>query len=166
MESRYELFSAALSSMYHDIQKIERVEMANYGLKGPHAQCLLAMNRHPQGITATHLCEVCEKDKAAISRILAELEQEGMVERQNHNGSRYRASLILTEQGKLAAQAVVQKARLAVELAGTGLEDAEREIFYRVLSKIAGNLHSICKEGLNKPESSDTILILRSNQCG
>jgi DNA-binding MarR family transcriptional regulator len=64
---------------------------------------------------------------------------------------KYYYPLILTEQGKLAAQAVVQKARLAVELAGTGLEDAEREIFYRVLSKIAGNLHSICKEGLNKP---------------
>ena len=65
MENRYELISASISSMYHDIQKIERVEMAKYGLKGPHAQCLLVMNRHPQGITAARLCEACEKDKAA-----------------------------------------------------------------------------------------------------
>mgnify|MGYP007130635726 CR=1 FL=1 len=47
MESRYELISGSLASMYHDIQKIERMEMAKYGLKGPHAQCLLAMKKHP-----------------------------------------------------------------------------------------------------------------------
>ena len=75
MESRYELLSGSISSMYHDIQKIERTEMAQYGLKGPHAQCLLAMKKHPEGITAARLCEVCEKDKAAVSRILAELEE-------------------------------------------------------------------------------------------
>lgn len=150
MVSRYEHFSSAISCIYHDIQKIERAEMANYGLKGPHAQCLLAMSRHPEGTTAARLCEACEKDKAAISRILAELEQVGMVLRESRNGTRYRANLTLTEQGKAAAQAVVEKAQLAVELAGTGFDDAEREVFYRVLAMIAGNLHTICKDGLKK----------------
>ena len=150
METRYEAFSSAISSMYHDIQKIERTEMSGYGLKGPHAQCLLAMGRHPEGITAAQLCEICEKDKAAISRILAELEQAGMVLRNTRNGNRYRALLTLTEQGKAAAPTVVEKARMAVELAGKGLKDAERELFYRVLAKIAGNLHDICREGLSK----------------
>ena len=148
MENRYELLSGAISSMYHDIQKIERVEMANYGLKGPHAQCLLAMKKHPEGITAARLCEVCDKDKAAISRILAELEAAGMVIRENRNGSKYRASLTLTPQGQSAAEAVVEKARLAVEKAGIGFGEEEREVFYRVLSIIAGNLHKLCREGL------------------
>ena len=148
MESRYELLSGAISCMYHDIQKIERVEMARYGLKGPHAQCLLAMKKHPQGITAARLCEVCDKDKAAVSRTIAELETAGMVVRENRNGSRYRASLILTQQGQTAAEAVVEKARLAVEKAGTGFGEEEREVFYRVLSIIAGNLHKLCREGL------------------
>ena len=150
MESRYELISGSLASMYHDIQKIERMEMAKYGLKGPHAQCLLAMKRHPEGITAARICEACEKDKAAVSRILSELEAAGMVVRKNRNGSRYRASLLLTQQGNLAAEAVVEKARLAVELAGTGFGETERETFYRVLAIIAGNLHKLCKEGLNR----------------
>ncbi len=154
MESRYELISASISSMYHDIQKIERIEMARYGLKGPHAQCLLAMKKHPQGITAARLCEVCEKDKAAISRILAELEDSGMILRENRNGSRYRASLTLTEQGMAAADAVVEKARLAVELAGTGFDETEREVFYRVLSIIAGNLHKLCREGLKQTDKT------------
>ena len=151
MENRYELFTSSISCMYHDIQKIERMEMARYGLKGPHAQCLLAMGRHPEGITAARLCETCEKDKAAISRILSELEQAGMVLRKTREGIRYRAMLILTEQGKAAAQAVVEKARVIVEQAGKGFDEQEREIFYRVLSKISGNLHMICCEGLKKP---------------
>ena len=150
MENRYELISGSVSSMYHDIQKIERVEMAKYGLKGPHAQCLLVMNKHPQGITAARLCEACEKDKAAVSRTLAELEEAGMVIRENRNGSRYRSALLLTEQGKAAAAAVVEKARLAVELAGTGFGEEEREVFYRVLAIIAGNLHRLCRDGLEQ----------------
>ena len=150
MESRYELISASISCMYHDIQKIERMEMARYGLKGPHAQCLLVMHKYPEGITAARLCEACEKDKAAVSRILAELEEAGMILRENRNGSRYRAILKLTEQGKVAAEAVVEKARLAVELAGTGFDETEREVFYRVLAIIAGNLHQICQTGLHK----------------
>jgi DNA-binding MarR family transcriptional regulator len=136
--------------MYHDIQKIERVEMARYGLKGPHAQCLLAMKRHPEGITSARLCEVCDKDKAAISRILGELEAAGMVLRENRNGSRYRANLTLTSQGQAAAEAVVEKARLAVEKAGIGFGEAERETFYRVMAIIAGNLHKLCREGLSE----------------
>ena len=148
MESRYELLSGSISSMYHDIQKIERVEMAQYGLKGPHAQCLLAMKKYPDGITSARLCEVCDKDKAAVSRTLAELEAAGMVIRENRNGSKYRASLLLTQQGQMAADAVVEKARLAVEKAGTGFGEEEREVFYRVLSIIAGNLHKLCREGL------------------
>ena len=152
METRYELISGSVSSMYHDIQKIERMEMAKYGLKGPHAQCLLAMKRHPEGITAARLCEVCDKDKAAISRTLGELEAAGMVRRENRNGSRYRANLVLTDQGRLAAEAVVEKARLAVELAGTGFDEAQREVFYRVLSIIAGNLHRLCRQGLTQTE--------------
>ena len=150
MESRYELLSGSIACMYHDIQKIERMEMANYGLKGPHAQCLLVMKKHPEGITAARLCEACEKDKAAVSRILTELEEAGMVRRENRNGSRYRASLTLTEQGKIAAETVVEKARLAVELAGTGFTQEEREVFYRVLAIISGNLHKLCRDGLDR----------------
>ena len=150
MENRYELLSGAISCMYHDIQKIERVEMARYGLKGPHAQCLLAIKKHPEGITAARLCEVCEKDKAAVSRTLAELEEVGMIYRENRNGSRYRAILTLTRQGQAAAAAVMEKARLAVEKAGVGFGEEERETFYRVLAIIAGNLHKLCRDGLSK----------------
>ena len=147
MIRKYELLSTAVASMYHDIQKIERVEMAKFGLKGPHAQCLLAMARNPQGVTAAHLCRICEKDKAAISRSVTEMEQQGLLTR-SQQGGRYRALLMLTEKGQTAARSVDTRARQAVEQAGEGLEDGQREIFYRVLGQIAENLHGICRTGI------------------
>lgn len=152
MITKYELFSSSVSCLYHDIQRIERVEMANFGLKGPHAQVLLAMNRYPEGITSAKLCEVCEKDKAAISRSVSELELAGLLRRTERNGIRYRALLVLTEQGIAAAEAVSRRARQAVEQAGEGLTDAQREVFYSVLALIAENLHTICKDGLKNED--------------
>lgn len=149
MVSRFEQFTASVSCIYHCIQKIERVEMAKYGLKGPHAQCLLAMRSNPDGITASQLCAICDKDKAAISRTVAELEQEGLVERCMKGSIRYRALLKLTPQGQTAAGQVEEKVKRAVEKAGTGLSDEHRVIFYQVLNLIAGHLQAICEEGLD-----------------
>lgn len=148
MISKYELFSNSVACLSRDIQKLERMEMAKYGLKGPHAQCLLALSRYPEGLIATQLCELCEKDKAAVSRIVAELEEGGLVRRLEQNGSRYRAPLVLTPSGQEAAGAVSRTAKLAVEQAGAGLTDGDREVFYRVLGLIAENLHAICRDGL------------------
>ena len=148
MVTKFEQFSASVFCIYRCIQKIERVEMAKYGLKGPHAQCLLAMSRYPEGITSSQLCTVCDKDKAAISRTVAELEREGLVERCVKGSNRYRAPLILTAQGKAAAEHVDERAKLAVEKAGEGMTDEQRAIFYSVLDLIAGHLQTICEEGL------------------
>lgn len=152
MISKYELFAGVVSSLYHDIQRIERTEMARYGLKGPHAQCLVVLARHPEGITAARLCELCEKDKAAVSRTVAELEEAGLLERQEKNGVRYRAPLVLTAAGREAAEKVDGVARMAVEQAGTGLTDAQRDVFYHVLGVIAENLHTIGRDGLKERE--------------
>lgn len=148
MVSRFEQLSSAVSRIYHYIQKIERVEMEKFGLKGPHVQCLLALSRNPEGLTASQLCTICERDKAAISRTITELEMEGILDRDIRNGNRYRALLTLTERGKTAAARVDERVRVAVEKAGEGLTDAQRSVFYSVLSLIANNLQGICADGL------------------
>jgi DNA-binding MarR family transcriptional regulator len=150
MVSRFEQLSAAVSRIYHYIQKIERVEMEKFGLKGPHVQCLLALSRNPEGMTASQLCTICEKDKAAVSRTITELEKEGILTRDDHNGNRYRALLKLTERGRIAASRVDERVRVAVEKAGEGLSDAQRSVFYSVLSLIANNLQGICADGLEE----------------
>ena len=147
MVSRFEHFSSSISCIYRYIQKIERIEMEKYGLKGPYAQCLLAMRRYPEGITAARLCEVCDKDKAAVSRMVAELEEKGLITRSDL-GVRHRMCLKLTCLGEEAAEHVEQRAKLAVEEAGAGLTDQQRATMYAALDLIAGNLQEICMKGL------------------
>lgn len=146
MLSRYEQFSFAISGIYRSIQKIERDEMIAYGFKGSYAQYLAAMNRYPEGITASQLCEICEIDKAAVSRALAEMEAKGLISRKSHTG--YRAKILLTEQGQKAADFVCQRAQDAVTAAGRGLTDEKRRIFYEALGLIASNLQTISREGI------------------
>ena len=149
MIQRFELFCTSAFSIYRSIQKIERMEMEKFGLKGPHAQCLLNMARHPEGVTAAQLCTLCDKDKAAISRTVAELEDAGMLIRNCSGNNRYRAQLILTEKGYEAAARVAERAKYAVEQAGSGLSAEQRAVFYHALGLIADNLQTICDEGLN-----------------
>ena len=149
MITRFEQFSAAISTIYQSMAKIERMEMAKYGLKGPHAQCLLTMSLYPEGITAARLCEVCEKDKAAVSRTVAELESFGMILRVDPDGKRYRTNLILTDKGREVAQNVNDLVHLAVSQASAGYDTKKRETFTRVLNLIASNLQTICREGLH-----------------
>ena len=54
----------------------------------------------------------------------------------------------MTDEGKAAARHVQQRAALAVELAGAGLSDSDREVFYRSLELITANLQTLSKEGL------------------
>lgn len=146
MISRFEQFSSSISAIYHYIQKIERSEMANFGMKGPHAQYLIAMTRYPKGITAAQLGKICDKDKAAVSRAVTELEQEGLIRRLGDRT--YRTPLVLTEKGAAAASMVSETAGRAVEAAGQGLTEENRRIFYEALNLIAANLHRIAAEGI------------------
>lgn len=148
MLDRFVQFTAAISSIHRFIQKIEREEMEKYGLKGAFAQYLLAMERYPEGITAAALCEVCDKDKAAVSRILSEMEAKKLVCRADSGDSQYRARMALTQEGRSAAEYVRRKAALAAEIAGKDLSGEDRKFFYITLEQIAGNIRTISRQGL------------------
>ena len=148
MIERFSQFCTSIASIQRSILKIERTEMAKYGLKGPHANCLVAMARYPEGITAARLCDICDKDKAAISRTVSELENAGMVMRQDPEGKRYRSVLRLSEKGKEIANRVNDMVLLAVAKASDGYDKEKQQVFARVLSLVAGNLQDICRDGL------------------
>lgn len=154
MLERYELFSASVFRLYRDMARIEREEMEKYGLKGALAQYLNILSRFPEGITAARLCEVCDRDKAAVSRTVAEMEQKGLLCRENAGDSGYRALLKLTAAGREAAGFVHRRARQAVEAAGQGLTEEQRAIFYKTLDQIADNLHRISREGIPGDDGS------------
>lgn len=147
MIQRYMEFASAIATIHKSVQKLERMEMERFGLKGTHGQCLLAVAEHPEGITASQLCRRCEKDKAAISRTLADLERQGLVSREQG----YRAPLRLTERGQVMTEQIAAAVRTAMERASVHMEPAERLTFYETLSRISENLEDICEKGVSTP---------------
>ncbi|MBR6726699.1 MAG: MarR family transcriptional regulator [Clostridia bacterium] len=148
MIKRFEQFSSAFSSIYRYIQKIEREEMEKHGLKGAFAQYLMALHRHPDGMTASQLCEACDMNKAAVSRAIGEMEEAGLVCKKSESETSYRAPLFLTERGREIVQFVYERGIAAVSRVGGALSEEERNTFYAVLEIIETNLQKLCQEGL------------------
>lgn len=148
MLNRFARFSLAISEIDRCWHKLAAEEMAKYDLNSPHAVYLNTLYQYPEGITAAKLGELCCKNKADVSRMVSILEKKGLVRKEAVGGNLYRAKLLLTDDGKLAAEHVQGRAALAVELAGSGMTDAERETFYRCLEQITANLQTLSKEGL------------------
>ena len=148
MLERFETFSLAISEISKYWHKLTTEEMEKYGLKGPHSIYLLVMAKHEDGLTAPQLCELCGKDKADVSRTMSIMEQKGLVTKEGVNASLYRGILKLTQEGKRAAQYVADRARLAVEIAGRGLSEENRKVFYEALGIIAMNMRELSQNGL------------------
>ena len=67
MENRFETFTVLISSISRSIRRLKTEETAEFNLKSPHVSCLYYLLKHGN-MTATELCELCDEDKAAISR--------------------------------------------------------------------------------------------------
>ena len=144
---RYIRFSHSIAEIYKSIQKLERKEMERYGLRGPHVQCLMAVQAHPEGITAAQLCGLCEKDKAAVSRAVSELEQQGLLIRD----SGYRANLSLSAQGASVTDRIRRTAETAARRVSIHITDQDRSMFYHALDQIGEDLRAMCEDGIPDP---------------
>lgn len=145
MTQRFETFTTAIAQIHRCIQRLKSQEMGGLGLKGNHVACLFHLGRHPEGLTSAELCALCEEDKAAVSRTVAELESRGLLARSGVQ--RYRSLLTLTELGRETVEQMDERIARVVDAAGQGLTDAQRTDFYQALLLVAANLQQICQEG-------------------
>lgn len=144
MLHRFETFTVQLAKIRRNIQRIKSEEMAEFGLKGPHVTCLYYLYKSPQALTAKQLCDVCDEDKAAISRSIEFLESEGYIDVNSKTEKRYKSPLALTSKGREIAKIVAEKIDNVVNLASEGLSSAKRKEFYDTLILISNNLQQIC----------------------
>lgn len=144
MIDRFEKLTDGVSRIYKKMQKIKKQQMSVFGLKSTHTMCLYYLSGTPSGMTAAGLCLKCHEDKAAISRILSELEHIGFISyADSSSGKKYRANVILTAKGQQYAREIREIILQITEITGKGITDEEREVFYRVLSVIASNIDNI-----------------------
>ncbi|MDY2671216.1 MAG: MarR family winged helix-turn-helix transcriptional regulator [Anaerovoracaceae bacterium] len=141
MQGRFEKFTSDVGRLYRCIQKIKKMEMEEFDLKGRTVMCLFYLYQQPDGMTVSELSQTADEDMAAVSRAVQDLKDHGMAELETEGRcNKYRARVVLTEKGRKTAHSVNQKAARAVESGGSDLTEDERENFYRAMASITENL--------------------------
>lgn len=148
MIGRFETFTLSLSEITSSWNKIATDELKPFDLKGTYVVYLIALYKSTEGLTSKNLCELCNKDKAEVSRAVSSMEKKGLIVRENVTVNGYRAKISLTEKGRKATYEIRERVKLIVEKAGKGLTEEQRENFYIGLATISENLKEISKEGL------------------
>lgn len=140
MDERFETFTVLINQISRSIRRIKAEQMESINLKGPHVSCLYYLSKNGP-LTAAELCDRCEEDKAAVSRSLEYLEQNGYL--QIPEGKRYRRPLVLTQKGSAAGAEVSRRIDSIVALASCDVLEEDRLAMYRALSIISKNLEKI-----------------------
>ncbi len=144
MEERFHTFTVLISQISRSIRKIKTEEMAEFNLKSPHVSCLYYLYKEGS-LTAKELCDICDEDKAAISRSIVCLEREGYITCLTDAQKRYKSPLKLTGKGEEAGKRIADKIDGILQKAGEGLSEENRKVFYKSLNLINDNLQEICK---------------------
>ena len=144
MEKRFEMFTLLIAKSSRAIRKIKTEEMVEFNLKSPHISVLYYLYKSENGLTAKEICDVCEEDKALVSRSIEYLEKEGFIFCESKSGKRYKSPITLTEKGVCAAKVLEKKISKILDQASVGLSDENRKIFYESLNLICNNLQNVC----------------------
>ena len=143
MEERFSAFTLLISKIQRQIRRIKTGEMAEYDLKSPHVSCLYYIYKS-KSLTSKELCDICDEDKANVSRSIKHLEENGYLECHAKQKKRYQSPLELTEKGRKIASVIADKIDSILRKASEGLCDNDREVFYRSFAIIEGNLKKLC----------------------
>lgn len=154
MKERFKTFTVLISKISRNIKKIKNQEMAEYGLRSVHVSCLYYLYS-AESLTATELCELCEEDKATISRGLEFLEQNGYIVCETKYAKRYKSALVLTEKGLEVGKKITDKIDCVLDEICIDLTENQREEFYRNLTMISDNLE-LCTKGIQKAKKMKT----------
>jgi DNA-binding MarR family transcriptional regulator len=151
MEERFETFTLLIASISRSIRRLKTEETAEYNLKSPHVSILYQLYKEGS-LTAAEICEACDEDKAAVSRSIVYLEQNGFLTRNARRestargaGKHYRAALNLTERGREVAAGLAESIDEILDEVAEGVTEEERRILYRALGEIDRILSKLCE---------------------
>ena len=144
MEELYNIFTMQIAKCSRYIRKIKQEEMETFDLKGPHVSCLYYLHKSSSPLTLKELCDVCDEDKAYISRAVDSLENDGYIECNSKTEKRYKSPLMLTEKGREVSKKIDKVIDQIVIEAGQGVTEENRENFYKTFKIISDNLKKMC----------------------
>lgn len=142
MIDRFETFTTQIAKISRNIRKIKTEEMKDFNLKSPHVSCLYYLFKN-ETLTAKQLCDVCDEDKAAISRSIDYLEKNEFLTCDSKTEKRYKSPIMLTSKGKQVGEGIANKIDNILISASKGLSEPDRKTFYKALFLISDNLQKI-----------------------
>ena len=147
MQDRFEQFVVSITELHRYLQKLKELEMGQLDLKAGYTMCLYYLGKHPEGLTATQLCQLCKEDKAAISRTLSQLGTKGLVSCElPEHGRSYRTLYYLTESGTETVRKIRDRIYAALAHGGDGMTEEQRVSMYDSLARISRNLEQYLAE--------------------
>ncbi len=146
MINRYEVFTLLVNNINRSIRKIQDEEMKDYNLKSRHVSCIYYLYKNGT-LTATELKDICDVDKASISRTLDFLEENGYIKCASQAKKRYKSDFSLTEKGMEIGKIISLKIAEVLEKSSFGLSKEKLDIFYEGLNVINDNLNKMIETG-------------------
>lgn len=143
-ESRFEDFVGLIGAIEKEIQRIKTTELARFGLRASDLMVVHYLEKNPEGLTGAEIARLADVDRAAVSRSLARLAEDGFVE-VGEEPSRYRAPVRLTEKGYVAMTEVNGLIAEIVGQAGGDLIEEQRQVLYASLSSVLAQLKTISR---------------------
>ena len=144
MQDRFKTFTVLIDKLKRCIRKIKSEEVSEFNLKSPHVSCLYYLYTCDEPLTAKEIEELCEEDKASVSRSIEYLEDNGYLVGGEKNRKRYKTPLALTEKGNIVAKSIVEKIDSVLSQSNEGLSQEELATMYKGLSLVCQNLQRIC----------------------
>ncbi len=140
MKDRYEIFTTQIAKITRNIRKIKAAEMAKYDLSSTHVSTLYYLYKNGGTLTMKELIDVCDEDKAAISRANKYLYKNDYIILNGSRFKKYKNPITLTEKGKAIAQKVVNKVDRIIDSVSEDVTPVNRDEFYNTLIKISENI--------------------------
>ena len=137
--SRFMQFSALLNSAQGSINRMKRQNMEAFDLGPAHTMCLNLLYQHPDGITKARLAELCEVDKAQISRVISELQKKELVAIPDLE-KRYKHKVSLTDKGLGVARQISSIILSINEYVSDSIPQEQIDVFYKTFNIICENL--------------------------
>lgn len=141
---RFEQFSALISGIYRDMQKMKAKRADSLGMKSVHIFWVYLLKNHPEGLTASELSRHSQSNRSLVSREIQELMDLGYVTAAKSTKSRrYGQKLQLTPSGEKVANYIGQISVDIQNQVSAGVPEEDLKVFYRTLATIMTNFHKL-----------------------
>lgn len=133
-----ELHFLLLRAFHHSDRGVKQIA-AEAGLCPGQPKILEYLLEH-DGCIARDICSGCVLDKSTMTSLLARMEKQGLVRKEESGDDRRAVHIYMTEKGRTLAERIKLGCLRLDETALQGISQEERELIFRLLKQMIENL--------------------------